>query len=595
MIKQEIIEKISKYFRLTEYEAERVYDDIFSVIMTGVKEDNVVDVSNLGEFIIKRETGEIWSETSASGYEKNVEFLPSSIIEDELNKGVTSMELRYSEPPLKSEKEQVEIEQPEIRQPEIKEHEIEEPEIKEPEIKEPEIKEPEIKEPEIKEPEIKEPEIKEPEILQPLSEAPSGASIEEELRRKREDILSKLTGPILPVTPQIVGEDIKQQGEKQQPAEQMSEQAGEEPVQTENKEHVYTEESASGEKMEKTDEIGEDLSHKSFSDYFSEVSRAGKTTAEEKPVESVKESVIPQKAVLLHNEIIGAAPAAYTAPEEKEQIVQTAEEETAEHRAIDNSYYIWYKDSESNPIDTQTLSYEYELLYQATKEAEYKSKLKIYVTTFILFFSLVLALLIFSPILYKMFFSPGEYDIPGIENRQEESPDISQQKAVPNVIQDNNNIQTRQVDSTNPGITRQTGAEQNQQTSPVTKENNASQQIENAGLQQQQQTQPKVETTLEGVTKNAVGWVDSKNNVIYILLENGKYAIQESSWNSEGKANARISMIESLGIKDLKGSVAKTELGNKGTWFRVRLGEFSTLEEARKKAEELQTKRAGRF
>ena len=53
MIKKEIVEKISKYFKLTEFEAEKVYDDIFSIIMTGVKEDNIVDIADFGEFIIK--------------------------------------------------------------------------------------------------------------------------------------------------------------------------------------------------------------------------------------------------------------------------------------------------------------------------------------------------------------------------------------------------------------------------------------------------------------------------------------------------------------------------------------------------------------
>jgi nucleoid DNA-binding protein len=576
MLKQEIIEKISKYFKLTEFEAERVYDDIFSIIMSGVREDNVVDVANLGEFIIKHDTGGTGNERS-SGYEKNVEFLPSSIIEDELNQGavVEQPVHRFTETPR----------QPEIEQPESEQAEIEHPEIKQPEIEQPEIEQPEIE--------------------QPRAEDTSGSSIEEELRRKREDILSKITGPILPLTSRTSGEEVKepeepQAEEKEQPAEHEPVKVEEEPVQAETKEQVDAEEKTSAEKTEVPSEMDEDLSHKSFSDYFSEVSSEGKTLAEDKPVERVKESVIPQSAVLLHNEITGSAPAEqYTAPEQPKQAPQPAVEEAAEHRGIDNSYYIWYKDSESNPIDTQTLSYEYELLYQATKEAEYKSKLKIYVTTFILFFSLVLALLIFSPILYKMFFSPGESDVPNIENTQEEPPDVSQQKAVPNVIQDNGTGQTQQQgDSTKPGITRQNGTEQNQQqTSPVTQNEKKTPQqlpLENAG-QQQQQTQPKVETNLEGVTKNSVGWVDAKNKVIYVLLENGKYAIQESSWNSEGKANARINMVESLGIKDLKGSAVKSDLGAKGTWFRVRFGEFSTLDEARKKAEELHNKRAGRF
>jgi nucleoid DNA-binding protein len=581
MIKQEIIEKISKFFRLTEFEAERVYDDIFSIIMSGVKEDNVVDVSNLGEFIIKHETGETGSETVSMGYEKNVEFLPSSVLEDELNQGTSGWQpiQRFMEPQRPSE----------IEQSEIEEHEINQSEIEQPAKEQPEIEQPTMEQTEIKQPEIKQSDSETPRV-----ENTSGTSIEEELRRRREEILSKITGPIFSETSQTEkeeakGEEIPQAEEEEQAIKQDEDK--EEPVKTETNEQVAAGEKTSGEKTGLPAELEEDLSHKSFSDYFSEVSPEGKTLSDEKPVERVKESVIPESAVLLHNEIT-APPAQETASEQPEQAPAPVMEKSAEHRAIDNSYYIWYKDSESNPIDTQTLSYEYELLYQATKEAEYKSKLKIYVTTFILFFSLVLALLIFSPILYKIFFSPGESDIPGIESIQEETPDVSLQKAIPNVIQDSP-PQTQQGDSTKAITTPQTGTEKNQQSPPITQDEKITpQQLTSENADQQQ---PKVETKLEGVTKNAVGWVDAKNKVIYIQLENGKYAIQESSWNSEGKANARISMIESLGIKDLNGSTSKIDLGAKGMWFRVRLGGFSTLEEARKKAEELNTKRAGRF
>jgi hypothetical protein len=74
----------------------------------------------------------------------------------------------------------------------------------------------------------------------------------------------------------------------------------------------------------------------------------------------------------------------------------------------DKSYYIWYKDSNSSEFETQTLSYEYELMYQATKEAEYKQSLKIYVVTFVTIFALILGLLLFSPVIYKYFFSPEQ-------------------------------------------------------------------------------------------------------------------------------------------------------------------------------------------
>jgi predicted phage-related endonuclease len=70
----------------------------------------------------------------------------------------------------------------------------------------------------------------------------------------------------------------------------------------------------------------------------------------------------------------------------------------------DNAYYLWFKDSTSSEKETQTLSYEYELMYQAQKESEYRSNIKIYVAAFILVFAGLLALLIFSPVIYKIFF-----------------------------------------------------------------------------------------------------------------------------------------------------------------------------------------------
>ena len=328
---------------------------------------------------------------------------------------------------------------------------------------------------------------------------------------------------------------------------------------------------------------------------------------------------------MLHNEITGGAGAPggqlpQTEPEK--QVLAPVAEEVAEHKAEDDSYYIWYRDSESNPIDTQTLSYEYELLYQATKEAEYKSKLKIYVTSFILFFSIVLILLIFSPLLYKLFFDPVES--PKIENTQPEDPDISYNKAIPNIISPNNTSQTQvepPADTSNKTqvqqqVTQQPVTQQNvtrQQTQqkqdvqnqapkeqktvtppPVTKKDDKADQknsLEQAGQQKKNQTQkPKVENNLAGVTRNSMGWMDEKLKVIYIQLENGKYTIQESAWDSDAKANKRISTVEAYGIKGLKGSVVKADLGAKGTWFRSRFGEFSTLEEAHQKAAELRGK-----
>ncbi len=613
MIKQEIIEKISKYFKLTDYEAEKVYDDIFSIIMTGVKEDNIVDVANFGEFIIKYNNGKSNGNGSGSvsGYKKTVEFLASTSLEEELNQS------RYDEPK-------------QITQDETAP------------------------------------------VAPPAYDTFKGSSVEEELRKKREEILSKITGPILPrpfiLTTEPKKEETVYTPKTEKPEEQIpaEEPAIEEPIAEEPAiNEPVAEETAINEPVaeekpdvteheeiktleEKTEEKtavegAEDISQKSFSDYFSEVTEETKSEIVRKPIEEPKDDVIPKSAVLLHNEIMGSESKGRIIPEEpqKQQIQPVMEAvQEPEHRAGDNSYYIWYKDSDSNPTDTQTLSYEYELLYQATKEAEYKSKLKIYVTTFIVFFSIVLLLLIFSPVIYKIFFSPDE--LQNIENTQEGSPNVSEQKASPNVIQENTAIQEQTQVSppadTNAGKQTQLTQEQKSQTEqqntqqqteqkqteqkqieqkqteqkqteqkqqvtppPVKKEEKKTQEtsknqksLEQAGNQQKQQkqTQPPPQTSnkLEGVSKNSMGWLDEKFKVIYIQLENGKFTIQESAWDSDAKANKRISSIESFGIIGMKGNVVKADLGTKGTWFRARFGEFASLEEARVKAEELRSK-----
>jgi hypothetical protein len=262
----------------------------------------------------------------------------------------------------------------------------------------------------------------------------------------------------------------------------------------------------------------------------------------------------------------------------------------------DDSYYIWYKDSEPNAIDTQTMSYEYELLYQATKEAEYKSKLRIYVTTFILFFSIVLLLLIFSPVIYRYFYSPQEEE----QLNEETVPD-----------EQGNNQQGTDVTTVTPPVQNNTPAQETNVPPPADNQQQSTQsppadQQQNTGKQQttQQQTTPPVseemkETTagsqttspgIKGVVKTGFGWMDEKNRVIYVQLETGKFTIQESAWDSDDKANKRLSIVSGYNIPGMTGFVFKADLGSKGIWYRARFGEFTTLEEARQKAEELRNR-----
>jgi len=94
MIKQEIIEKISKYFKLTHFEAEKIYDDIFAGIIQGVKEDNIADVTNFGEFIIKYNN-------SDSSNKKTVEFLPTLSLEEEINQRAFEESRNFQQEPQK--------------------------------------------------------------------------------------------------------------------------------------------------------------------------------------------------------------------------------------------------------------------------------------------------------------------------------------------------------------------------------------------------------------------------------------------------------------------------------------------------------------
>ncbi len=222
--------------------------------------------------------------------------------------------------------------------------------------------------------------------------------------------------------------------------------------------------------------------------------------------------------------------------------------EKPEHNAPDkeNSFYIWYKESDSDPGVTQNMNKEYELIYQAAKEAEHKSKLKIFAVSFVVFFSVVLLLLIFSPLLYRQIFMTNP--IPIVESPQTETTNTEQ----------NNNPST---------------VKQNPAQTSVTENNSSTQSVTENG------------TSIQ--SSNIASIPDEKYNVIYVKLENGTYTIQESSWDTRDKASSRISKIESLGISGLTGNISEIKLGDNKTWYRVRLGEFPSLEEAQQKTAEL--------
>ncbi len=599
MIKQEIIEKISKYFKLTSFEAEKIYDDIFSGIIQGVKEDNIADITNLGEFIIKYNNNDTENK-------KTVEFLPTLSLEDEINQRSFDEQKQFVPDKItNSEENQPKTEQPVITVTETVNKIIE------------------TKSP-IEENIISEQELKNTEDAEKLEHdlADEKHNVEDDIKRKRDEILSKITTPkveqkntvVPPVVIKPVDEPVsKTIVETKHEITETTEYKEEKPEITENI-------------IEKPKEV-EEVTEKSFSDYFKEVSKeeqkytsqVNKTvippvpTVNESTVTPTVENVIPPSAVELHKELTG--------DNSKVNEYQTTinplpyangngngngNGENFEHRLQDNSYYIWYKDSEPNTTDTQTMSYEYELLYQATKEAEYKSKLRIYVTTFIMFFSIVLILLIFSPFIYKYFFTPKED-----QNSEEVQKETSTSEQPQNNGQNNqasvNSLETQQP----AGNTQNTTEQNNTSTQPVQEQpkQEANQQPkqeqpkqEQPVQQQPKQEQPKQEQpkqqssgqNIPGITKSSMGWMDDNNRVIYVQLDNGKFTIQESAWDSDAKANKRISAVGAL-IPGLKGSVLKVDLGSKGTWYRARFGEFSTLEEAKQKAEELRSKEKNRL
>src|SRR4030095_6925830 len=346
MIKQEIIEKIGKYFNLNDFEAEKIYEDIFSCIIDGVKSDNIADITNLGQFIIKYST-------DSAGYKKTVEFLSTLSLEEEIN-GLAFEERRGFEPTP------VVNQTPEAFEGSKTEKPVENL----------------VKEQD---------ELKTTDKLEKSNYEET--SVEDEIKQKREEILNKITTPIVEQKAATGFGDILE------PA-----------LETKDKPEEIIE--------DKKEEF-ESVKEKSFSDYFSETKEEQKVIKESvnQPVVPPVQTVLPPAAIELHNQITNepAKDMNYSSsvnPEVYSKSNGNGNGNTSQ--SADSSYYIWYKDSVPNTEDTQTLSYEYELLYQATKEVEYKSKLRIYVSTFILFFSIVLLLLIFSPVLYKYFFTPKE-------------------------------------------------------------------------------------------------------------------------------------------------------------------------------------------
>jgi hypothetical protein len=230
----------------------------------------------------------------------------------------------------------------------------------------------------------------------------------------------------------------------------------------------------------------------------------------------------------------------------------------------ERSYYIWYKESVPSVIDTGIISDEYELLYQSVKLNEYKSSLNMYVVSYSVCLAVIVCLLLLLPFLSKP-----------LNNLRDGGTTISQ----------NQNLKMPLGD--NPYFNMNPFTDANTQQKPVT--------VEKPPVAENPVTQVTPNTeTIDGMSRNSIGFMDSKNSVIYVPLPNGKYSIQESSWNNEQKALNRISTLNKLGIKNTNGVTVKamfekTDLVDKGVWYRTRVGEFNTIKEAKQTAEHIRS------
>ncbi len=197
--------------------------------------------------------------------------------------------------------------------------------------------------------------------------------------------------------------------------------------------------------------------------------------------------------------------------------------------------YIWYKDSVPTDFDSRILSDEYDVLYQSVKLTEYKSKLKMYVSVYSVCLIVVVGMLFFA-------FLPDAYA--SVQANRSSAASIGDLEKI---------------------------------TTPDHLPENA----------------PDAEM-MEGLNENSLGYADLKNDVIYVILPNGMYSIQESSWDVEEKAVNRIIWFNSLDIihpdgTKVEAGIEKVDLSAKGDWNRIRIGEFASLKDASIFADRIRT------
>lgn len=84
----------------------------------------------------------------------------------------------------------------------------------------------------------------------------------------------------------------------------------------------------------------------------------------------------------------------------------------------------------------------------------------------------------------------------------------------------------------------------------------------------------------DGINEISIGYKDENLNKIYLKLENGKYALMESSWSTEKKArNRKNSLIDNYRLSEPVNIIQAESNGD--IIYRVIIGEFESLEKTR--------------
>lgn len=105
-------------------------------------------------------------------------------------------------------------------------------------------------------------------------------------------------------------------------------------------------------------------------------------------------------------------------------------------------------------------------------------------------------------------------------------------------------------------------------------------------VQSMQQTHIGEIEAKQDTTKQAMSEQQSRPKLEVTKTEDGKYTIQVSSWRTRAAAEKDAQRFRNAGFDVY---IQKAYLPNRGgTWYRVRVGRFMTLEEGRQFAQQLQ-------